>query len=276
MPLAPPTDPGLPQSEHATRDPGEVLAASTFSAGLLLLPRRLQTDARRLYLLLRTIDDLVDEDDPRAPERVRAVEEWAQGEQPDTPEVRTLTELSQRYPLSRPALSDFCKGMREDLIEATMDTESDLERYCEYAGGTVGTMLAGLLGTTRADGERKMATLGTAMQRTNILRDIDEDLTRGRVYIASSTIERFGFPHPGEREALFRDQIDRADALYDAGLAAIPMLGEGRLAMGISIVLYREILRQIEREGFGCKAGRVSVPSWRKHMLIAKCQREWH
>jgi len=274
MPRAPEAGaPASGQTGQARRDPASVLAASTFSAGLLLLPRSLQADARSLYYLLRTLDDLVDEDDPRAGERVEAVESWARGEDTfDTAEVRTLVDLSRRYPLSRQAFADFCKGMRVDLTGVAMETEADLERYCEYVAGTVAIMLAGLLGTIHPDGVAKMAVLGRAMQRTNILRDIDEDLARGRVYIAASTIERFGFPYPGQREELLRDQITRADALFAEGLTAIPLLREGRRAMGISGVLYREILRQIERDGFGRRTGRAKVPNWRKQRLIARYQ----
>jgi phytoene synthase len=232
----------------------------------------LQTDARQLYYLLRTVDDLVDENDPRAAQRVTAVEHWAEGQEADTPETRTLTDLSRRYPLPPQALIDFCKGMRHDLAGAPIETEDDLERYCQQAGGTVGTMLAALLGTSHPDGASKMATLGTAMQRTNILRDIDEDLSRGRVYIASTTIERFGFPTPGAREPLLRDQIDRADALYEEGLGAIPLLTSGSQAMGVAAILYREILRQIERDGYGRTPGRVAIPAWRKQLLIAEHQ----
>lgn len=263
--------PASGQAGQARRDPASVLAASTFSAGLLLLPRCLQADARSLYYLLRTLDDLVDEDDPRASERVAAVEAWAQGEGTlDTAEVRTLVDLSGRYPLSRQAFADFCKGMRADLTGEAMKTEADLERYCEYVAGTVAIMLAGLLGTIHSDGVDKMAVLGRAMQRTNILRDIDEDLARGRIYIAANTIERFGFPSPGHREELLRDQIARADELFAEGLTAIPLLREGRRAMGISGILYREILRQIERDGFGRRAGRAKVPNWRKQQLIVR------
>jgi phytoene synthase len=264
--------PASGQTGQARRDPASVLAASTFSAGLRLLPRALQGDARTLYYLLRTLDDLVDEDDPRASERVEAVESWARGGQNalDTAEVRTLVDLSRRYPLSRQAFADFCKGMRVDLAGEVIETEGDLERYCEYVAGTVAIMLAGLLGTIHPDGVAKMAVLGRAMQRTNILRDIDEDLARGRVYIPASTIERFGFPYPGQREQLLRDQIARADALFAEGFTAIPLLREGRRAMGISGVLYREILRQIERDGFGRRAGRAKVPNWRKQHLIAR------
>ncbi len=244
--------------------------SSTFAPGFRLLPSDISVDVERLYRVLRTLDDLVDEDRPQAQQRVEAVERWAHGQQADTPETHTLTDLSRRYPLSPQALIVFCDGMRHDITRATINTEDDLEAYCQRAGGSVGIMLAQLLGTTRPDGETKMATLGRAMQRTNILRDIDEDFAHGRVYIARTTIERFGPPIPGERQDLLRDQIARADALYREGLGTIPLLSQGRHAMGVSAVLYREILRQIERDGYGRKPGRVTVPAWRRRLLTAE------
>jgi 15-cis-phytoene synthase len=255
-------------STRPKRDPAAVLATSTFSSGLLLLPAKLQADARRLYYLLRTIDDLVDENDPQAHTRVAAIEHWAEHRPAETPETRTLTELSSRYPLPRHALHEFCKGMRHDLESAQINTDHDLERYCHYVAGTVGVMLAALLGTRCPAGEEHMATLGRAMQRTNILRDIDEDLANGRLYIPRTKVEQYGFPAPGHREALLRDQIARADALYEDGMQAIPLLINGSEAMGISAVLYREILRQIERNGYGRNPGRTTVPNWRKQALI--------
>ena len=247
-----------------------MLAGSTFSAGILLLPKELQADARLLYGLLRTIDDLVDEEDPRAAHRVQAIEQWAGGAPARTPETHALSKLATRYPLSHRALIDFCKGMRHDLSRDPLETEGDLERYCQDVGGSVGIMLAGILGTSHPEGKTKMAMLGTAMQWTNILRDIDEDGSRGRLYIARSTIERYGAPLPGARTELLRDQIARADELYRKGLGAIAMLISGRRAMGLSAVLYREILRQIEREGFGSKPGRAVVPHWRRRLLSAE------
>jgi phytoene synthase len=158
--------------------------------------------------------------------------------------------------------------MRHDLAGASIETEADFELYCQQVGGTVGIILSALLGTSHPDGEKKMATLGAAMQWTNILRDIDEDLSHGRVYIARSTIERFGFPTPGARKELLQDQIGRADALYEEGLDAISLLSNGRRAMAISGLLYREILRQIERDGYGQTTKRAVVPAWRRELLI--------
>ena len=243
---------------------------STFAPGLRRLPRAFRADVSRLYTVLRTLDDLVDEDSPQAPRRLEAVECWARSQPADSPETRTLTELAARYPLEGETLLEFCAGMRHDVARASIEDEEDLERYCQRAGGSVGSMLAALLGTTRPEGIARMATLGRAMQRTNILRDIDEDAAHGRRYIAAATIERFGAPVPGQRAELMRDQIERADALYEQGLAAIGMLAAGRRAMALSAGLYREILRQIERDGYGRVAGRVIVPVWRRRVLIAE------
>jgi phytoene synthase len=252
------------------RDPAAVLATSSFSSGILLLPAALQGDARRLYHLLRTVDDLVDERDPEAPERVEAIERWAQGHDTETPEVRTLNALAQRYPLSREAFLTFCGGMRHDLAAARIETDADLTLYCEQAGGAVGVMLSCLLGTTHPDGEHSMALLGTAMQHTNILRDIDEDRAHGRTYIPQSTIARFGAPLPGAREQLLRHEIERADAMFEQARDASRLLVHGQRAMALSAALYREILRQIERDGYGRKEGVAKVPEWRKALIIAE------
>jgi phytoene synthase len=257
-------------ARSTTRDDLATALASTFEPAIRLLPKDLQTDARLLYGLLRTVDDLVDEGDPRADECVQAIESWAHAEQADTPETRTLTELSRRYPLPGNALLEFCAGMRHDLAEATIETEEDLELYCQRVGGSIGFVLTSMLGSPDPRCAQMMADLGRAFQRTNILRDIDEDRVHGRVYLARSTIERFGEPSPGSREPLLRDQIGRADRLYEQGLRAIPMLSRGRRAMALSTALYREILREIEREGYGRECGRVQVPPWRSQLLIAQ------
>lgn len=245
--------------------------ASTFEPGVRLLPDDIAADARLLYRALRTLDDLVDDLDPRAERRVHAVERWAQSRAGETPETRLLGELARRHPLPRGALLEFCRGMRHDLECSAIHTEDDLERYCQQVGGAVGAMLAAIFGATHEEGERKLAILGRAFQRTHILRDIDEDHAAGRLYIAASTIDRFGSPTPGEREALLRDQIARAAQLYEEGRDAIMFFPRASNAIAVTAALYREILRQIEREGYGCRAGRVTVPTWRVRLLAGRC-----
>ena len=279
-----------PPDEHAPVTPAQHAAAttpratldgeraaddSTFAPAMRLLPAQTKADVRTLYGVLRTIDDLVDDDDARAPERVEALERWARGGVPESPEARALAELAQRHPLPGVQLLEFARGMRHDIARETIADDADFERYCQRAGGSVGIVLAVLLGAagpTAQDAKRGMAALGRAMQVTNILRDIDEDLAARRLYISQSAIERFGFPAPGAREELLRDHIARADALYEEGLPAIALLAHGREAMALAATLYREILREIERAGFGREPGRVIVPLERRQMLADRNQ----
>jgi phytoene synthase len=248
--------------------------ARTFALACRLLPRDVRDDVYRLYLVFRTLDDLVDEDDPRALAAVEGVEAWTRGEGAATREARLLGDLDRRHALPRDALRDFCTGMREDAAGTPIDTEEELERYCHLVAGTVGVVMSAVLGTVDdAAAHPRAAALGKAMQRTNILRDIDEDHANGRLYLARETLDRFGDAQPGVREALLRDQIARADALYAEGIAGIPLLRSGRRAIGAAAAMYREILRQIEREGYGARAGRAVVPRSRKLLVAARAQR---
>ena len=262
--LASPPDERLAEARATTRR-----VARTFSLACRFLPRPLRDDVHRLYFVFRTLDDLVDTGSPDAEARVAAVERWARGQVPVSPEAELLEQLAQRHPLPRGALLDFCAGMRHDLAEAGVGSEEELDRYCYRVAGTVGIVMAAVLGTRRP-ADREAAALGMAMQRTNVLRDIEEDLAGGRVYLPRDTVERFGSLCPGQREQLLRDGIARADALYEEGMAGIPLLEHGRRAVASATALYREILRQIERDGYGRRPGRAVVPRRRKLALAAR------
>jgi phytoene synthase len=247
--------------------------ARTFSLACRLLPRALRDDVYLLYLVFRTLDDLVDDGARDAAARVAAVEAWCErrpGER--TREVAVLDGLARRHPLPRAALREFCHGMRQDLAAERFPTEADVDAYCYRVAGTVGVVMAAVLGTHEpARAREAAAALGIAMQRTNILRDIDEDLADGRVYVAAESLARHGGSLvPGAREALLRDQIARADARYDEGIAGIPLLRTGRPAVAAAAGMYREILRQIERDGYGAEPGRAVVPRGRKLVVAAR------
>lgn len=248
--------------------------ARTFSLSCLLLPRRLRRDVQLLYMVLRRIDDLVDRGDPLAAERIAAVESWVAGEGGEGGrEERILSYLFEHYDLSREAVGDFCLGMRMDLDQVEIETEEELDLYAYRVAGTVGRLMAGLLEVDdpRA-AERSAPALGVAMQRTNILRDIAEDASQGRVYLARETLERFSVEDLGrdDLEPLLRDQIARAEACYEVGMAGIPHLRHGRRAIATAGAMYREILRQIEREGYGRSRRRAVVPVRRKLVVATR------
>ena len=247
--------------------------ARTFALACRLLPREIRDDVYRLYLVFRTLDDLVDTGAAEAAARIAAVEAWCAGVPADSREAWLLADLAARHPLPRQALLDFCLGMRDDLHATPIRTEPELDVYCHRVAGTVGVVVAAVLGATDPAAPRRASALGQAMQRTNILRDIDEDLGRGRVYLARNTLEQLcsgRVPPPARREALLRDQIARADALYEEGMAGICLLPNGRRAISAAGAMYREILRQIERDGYHATANRAIVSRKRKLLVAAR------
>ena len=122
------------------------------------------------------------------------------------------------------------------------------------------------------------------MQRTNILRDLVEDAARGRVYVPHSAFHAVGLaPEDGtlllsdllawpaeQRAAFLGRQAARAEADYALGLAGVRHLRSGRRAVLAAGLMYREILRQIEREDHGGRRARVVVPRWRKLLLVGR------
>lgn len=274
----------------AGRHDGEARAvmarvARTFDLAARLLPAPVRTDVRRLYLVLRTLDDLVDLGSPEAPARLAAVEAWAAGAPAASLETDLLADLAARHPaLPRDAVADFCAGMRADLAGPAHATDADLDRYCYQVAGTVGRLMAVLLGTApgdEAEADRGARALGGAMQRTNILRDVVEDARLGRVYLPSTRLAAAGIA-PGDAGALARlaalpearrrellvPEIAIADADYATGLAGVATLLAGRRSIRAAGSMYREILREVERDGFGASGRRVVVPRRRKAALV--------
>jgi phytoene synthase len=245
--------------------------ARTFALACRLLPRAVRDDVYLLYLVFRDLDDAVDEGWPDAEERLSEVEAWCAGGPARGREASILADVDARRPLPREPFLDFCAGMRADLAGERVETEEELDRYCYRVAGTVGVVMTHVLGTDDlARAVPAAAALGKAMQRTNVLRDIDEDGAEGRVYVPRRTVQRLGSLEPGRREAVVRDQIARADALYEEGMRGIALLRSGRGAITAAAAMYREILRQIERDGYGRVPGRAVVPRSRKLVVAGR------
>ena len=250
---------------------------------------------------MRTLDDLVDVDvraggstRDAAERRIAAIEAWASGERIGAPaggapevsrELLILDDLARRHPdLPRDAVHDFLAGMRADLAGPQIATDEEAAHYCYQVAGTVGRLMASMLGVTPGyahEADRAARALGAAMQRTNILRDIDEDLANGRVYLSAASLGAHNIDpaatsgptslRDADRGELLRDEIARADAEYDEGLNGIRYLQHGGRSIRAAALLYREILRQIERDGYGARRPhRPVVGRARKAALLAR------
>jgi 15-cis-phytoene synthase len=282
-----------PVAAEVDRDAAAVMAraARTFDLAARFLPGHRRADVRRLYLLLRTLDDLVDEGRPEADRRVEAVERWVGAggaAAPTSPETSLLADLVRRHPdLPLGAVGDFCAGMRADLRGPDHADDAALDAYCYQVAGTVGRLMAAVLGVeigAEDEADDAARRLGAAMQRTNVLRDIVEDARAGRVYLSADSLAGLGLSREtaalelarldrwsrADRRTLLEPQVERADADYAAGLDGVPFLRSGGRAVRVAGHLYREILRQIERDSYGGSGRRAVVPRWRKASIIAR------
>ena len=249
--------------------------ARTFSLAIRFLPAPLRHDVYLLYLVCRTLDDLVDDGHPQAGRRLQEVRAWATGEGGalDREEV-ILDHLCRRHPaMPRDAIADFCEAQLMSIGPVRIETEEALDRYSYGVAGTVGRLMAGILGTSDGRADAAARALGIAMQRTNILRDLDEDLSKGCIYLPEATLRRFGIEDLGrdDRSALLRYQITVAEQWYDIGLAGIRYLRVGGWQVRAAALMYRAILQQIEADGLGRRRPhRASVPTPRKLLLVTQ------
>jgi phytoene synthase len=249
--------------------------ARTFALAIRFLPAPIRRDVYLLYLVCRVLDDLVDTAQPEARRRIEEVRAWAAGGGPAAGrEEDILADLFRRYPaMPRHAVVDFCDGQLDELNGTRIETEVDLDLHAYRVAGTVGLLMAGILGVSDGAAQGAARALGIAMQRTNILRDIDEDLNRGRVYIPARTMAKMGIRDLArdDRTELLTLEIAIADRRYEEGLAGTRYLQQGGRSVRAAGVMYREILRQIEREGLGrIRPQRVSVSTRRKLWLAGR------
>ncbi len=246
--------------------------ARTFALATRLLPREVRPDVYLLYLVCRQLDDLVDLGHSDAAHRLRLAAEWAERGSVGSPEARILEHLVARHPdLPRDAVSDFCAGQIQDMSRVAVESESQLDLYCYRVAGTVGRMMAAILGVSDPSAEAAARAMGIALQRTNILRDIDEDLDRGRVYLPRETLGMAGVRdlRRDDRSLLLRIEIAIADHWYEQALDGTFLLRSGGRQVRAAALMYRQILRQIEREGRGAhRPCRAVVPGPRKLLCL--------
>jgi phytoene synthase len=246
-----------------------------------------------LYGFARVADDLVDEPAPGdTPEAIRQKLTAMQGElrravagESHSPRFAALGETVRRYGIPLQPFDDLVAGVAMDLEPTRYRTFADLELYCYRVAGTVGLMITPVAGYEPGSAALEHAkTLGTAMQLTNILRDVGEDLDRGRVYLPEEDLARFGVSEADLRarrvDARFRDlmefQIARAERLYHDGLRLIPLLTSrrGRAAFEFAVEAYSGILGKIRAAGYDVFHGRAHLSLAEKLVLIPTSA--WH
>jgi 15-cis-phytoene synthase len=253
---------------------------TSFYYAFLVLPAPQRDAIVAVWDFCRAVDDAVDEAPPPAPDRAAspardAVAFWRgelarcyEGREPATPQGRALQPLIRRFDLPRQAFEDLIDGVAMDLDTTRYETFTDLFEYCRRVASAVGLVCIRVFGCRTAESCEYALNLGVALQLTNILRDIKDDLDRGRVYLPLEDLAAHGCTvadlESGVVSPPMRDllafECRRARAFYQRALdARTPEDRPKLLAAEIMRAVYFETLRRIERSGYDVFTARVRV-----------------
>jgi len=264
---------------------------TSFYYSFLVLP----SDQRRAMLAVwdfcRAVDDAVDEAPavPAATPTGRdAVELWRgevehcfNGSPPMTAQGRSLQPYVRRFDLPRQSFDDVIDGVAMDLDATQYQTFDDLFQYCRRVASAVGLICIRIFGCTGASACNYALNLGVALQLTNILRDVKDDLALGRIYLPVADLEACGCTVAELRAGVLTPQVrrvvefecGRAHEFYARAEAALPPEDRRRLvAAEIMRAVYRETLRRIEQSGYDVFSPRLRVPRPRQAMIAL---RQW-
>jgi len=243
-------------SEEITRT-----QARNFYYGIRLLPVQKRTALCALYALARRIDDIGDGEMP-ADQKDAALASVGKsldglGDSTD-PVLVALTDAARRYPVPLSAFGELIDGVRMDVAGTSYADFNELTVYCRRVAGSIGRLCLSVFGPVDPGTLQYADQLGIALQQTNILRDVREDLLNGRIYLPRGELERFGVrlavDSRGELEdpdanlaALLRFCAERAEDWYSLGLRLIPHLDSRSRACCLAMAgIYRQLLARIK------------------------------
>ncbi len=255
--------------------------SKSFALASKLLPPECRAPAAVLYSWCRRVDDAVDlaadgESALRALARERADLDRVYGDElPADPILAAFQQVVRRHGVPRRYAEELLEGMEMDVRGTRYDTVDTLLLYCFRVAGTVGLMMAHLMGVSDRKALAAATHLGIGMQLTNICRDVREDWERGRLYLPTELVG----PRPGLNEALSADRcrhavrelLGLADRYYtsaDGGLRALSW--RCALAVRTARLVYSRIGQVIASRGYDALAGRAFVPGIMKLWLVTR------
>lgn len=277
---------GGPQpGSHGPSYDGAVMQerARSFAFATRFLPRTMRPDVQALYQFCRTVDDLVD-DRPQwfAAEQVREqLEEWQRwlDHSPVPPNGSSVTNglagVINKHRIPPRYLIDLVEGCKSDLSAPQFQEFVELRHYCYQVGSTVGLAMCPILKVADPQGLDCARDLGIAMQLTNVIRDVPEDMAMGRCYLPATELRSFDCPvdalPAGDLTGLIRFQCERAHVYYRAGIAGVASIHPAaQYAIRLAASLYEAILDKIAQQHYDVYACRASTTLHEKVWLAVR------
>jgi len=238
---------------------------SSFAWPMRMLGRERRAGLHAVYACCRALDDIADGAAPLADRRARLAD-WAAeidaafAGTPRTPEGRALAAAAERFALDPADMRDVLRGMEMDLEERMRAPSlEELTLYCRRVAGAVGLLTVAILDRRDPETRAFALALGEAMQLTNILRDLEEDAARGRLYLPREYLAAAGIAARDPALVLTDPALpvacarlaDLARRKYDEATDRLAAGGRRRLRLPIALMtLYRRLLDRLAAQGW--------------------------
>ncbi len=234
-----------------------------FSVGFRFLPSAKRQAIYAVYAFCRYADDIVDEyqNQPIEPLLKSWEEELERcyNQEPSHPITIALADASQHYPIPKEGFLGLIAGCRMDIEVSRYQTFKDLMVYADLVATTIRDLSLPIFGYSDPKGISLGRSLSTALQLTNIVRDLGEDLDRGRIYLPLDEINDAGYSEEAlckrvKNDAflkMMRFQCERIRGYFDEAIHLIPMVeADSRLAVSLMRNVYVAMISQIEKKPF--------------------------
>jgi 15-cis-phytoene synthase len=266
---------------------------ANFSVGFRFLPKAKRNAVYAAYAYCRIADDIADEEDTSAAFRAagaasaatrdEALNAWQREldacyeGRPSHPITLALAHSLQRFPIPKSAFVALIDGCRQDMVKTRYETFEELLAYCDYVASSISDISLAIFGYRSDAALGYGRKLSTALQLTNVTRDIGDDVTRDRIYIPAEELRRF---EVSERELLDRAENDRVRRLIEFQIdraeryfrEAEPLLGElafdARFPTLLMGGVYATVLAKLRKDPLVAVRRRLSLTPMQKVLVV--------
>ena len=259
-------------------------AAANFYYAFITLPPRKRRAIYAAYAFCRLCDDASDEQMPGEEklarlDSLRSSLSAAYAGRPDGPVFTALADTASVFEIPEEYFQEVVSGVEMDLTKTRYQDFGELRIYCYRVASAVGLACIHIFGFSEPRAREYAVDLGLAMQLTNIMRDVREDIERDRIYLPLDEIQGAGYSVEELRQRVlnepFRElmsvQARRARAYYESGSRLLPLLSpRSRACPAVLGQLYSLILDRMEKQGFDVFTGRVRLSRREKYLVTVQ------
>lgn len=263
-------------------------SARNFYYTFLALPKEERAAINAIYAFCRLVDDAADEPGPigRKAEQLQAYRtefDAALAGASRQPVLMAVSDTIHRYDIPPHLFHELIDGVTQDLTVRRYADFDSMRQYCYLVASTVGLMCLPIFGTRNETAKEHGVDLGIALQITNILRDVGEDVSRDRIYLPQEDLKAHGYSEEELKtgvvndafRSLVRQQIERARVYYRSGKELLKYLPERtRSCPGLMYEVYKRILDLIEAADFDVFTQRIGPSKYEKLRMVGQAWKQ--